>query len=48
MNYRHYLNITRVSRPIPEQVPSEEDIFGDFFARYGDERTARGTGEQCA
>ena len=23
MNYRHYLNITRVSRPIPERVPSE-------------------------
>jgi sulfoacetaldehyde dehydrogenase len=35
MNYRHYLNITRVSRPIPEQVPSEEEIFGDFFARHG-------------
>lgn len=35
MNYRHYLNITRVSRPIPEQVPSEQDIFGAFFERYG-------------
>jgi sulfoacetaldehyde dehydrogenase len=35
MNYRHYLNITRVSRPIPEVVPSEDDIFGAFFARYG-------------
>jgi sulfoacetaldehyde dehydrogenase len=35
MNYRHYLNITRVSRPIPEQVPSEEEIFGTFFARHG-------------
>ncbi len=35
MNYRHYLNITRVSRPIPEQVPSEEDIFGAFFAQHG-------------
>ncbi|MBT2303016.1 aldehyde dehydrogenase family protein [Variovorax paradoxus] len=35
MNYRHYLNITRVSRPIPEQVPSEQEIFGDFFARHG-------------
>jgi sulfoacetaldehyde dehydrogenase len=35
MNYRHYLNITRVSRPIPEQVPSEEEIFGAFFARHG-------------
>ncbi len=35
MNYRHYLNITRVSRPIPERVPSEQEIFGAFFARHG-------------
>ena len=35
MNYRHYLNITRVSRPIAERVPSEADIFGAFFERYG-------------
>ncbi len=35
MNYRHYLNITRVSRPIPERVPTEQDIFGAFFARHG-------------
>jgi sulfoacetaldehyde dehydrogenase len=35
MNYRHYLNITRVSTPIAENVPTEADIFGSFFARYG-------------
>ena len=35
MNYRHYLNITRVSRPIAEEVPSEEQIFGAYFARHG-------------
>ncbi len=35
MNYRHYLNITRISRPIPEQVPSERAIFGAFFDKYG-------------
>ncbi|MBU1357160.1 MAG: aldehyde dehydrogenase family protein [Gammaproteobacteria bacterium] len=35
MNYRHYLNITRISRPIPEQMPSEEEIFGAFFAKHG-------------
>jgi sulfoacetaldehyde dehydrogenase len=35
MNYRHYLNITRVSRPIPETVPSEREIFGAFFDAYG-------------
>ncbi|GAA4338757.1 aldehyde dehydrogenase family protein [Variovorax defluvii] len=35
MNYRHYLNITRISRPIPERVPSQEEIFGEFFAKHG-------------
>lgn len=35
MNYRHYLNITRVSRPIPECVPSEQAIFGAFFDQFG-------------
>lgn len=40
MNYRHYLNITRVSRPIPEHIPSEEDIFGAFFAKHGVEQLA--------
>jgi len=35
LNYRHYLNITRVSRPIPERVPSEAELFGGYFERYG-------------
>ena len=35
MNYRHYLNITRVSRPIAERVPTEQEIFGTFFDRFG-------------
>ncbi len=35
LNYRHYLNITRISRPIPERVPSEHEILGEFFERYG-------------
>ncbi len=35
MNYRHYLNITRISRPIPERVPSEREIFGTLFDKYG-------------
>jgi sulfoacetaldehyde dehydrogenase len=49
MNYRrHYLNITRVSRPIPEQVPSQEEIFGAFLTRYGAEQCARELGEHRA
>jgi sulfoacetaldehyde dehydrogenase len=35
LNYRHFLNITRIARPIPERVPSEEEIFGRYFAEYG-------------
>ena len=35
MNYRHYLNITRVSRPIPERVPTEDEIFGALLREYG-------------
>ena len=35
MNHRHYLNITRISRPIAEVVPSERDILGDYFDKFG-------------
>ena len=35
MNYRHYLNITRVARPIPERMPSEEDVLGSYFVQHG-------------
>lgn len=35
MNYKHYLNITRLVRKIPERMPSEEQIFGDYLRKYG-------------
>ena len=35
LNYRHYLNTTRISRPIPERMPSEREIFGAYFDKYG-------------
>jgi len=35
MHWRHFLNITRIARVIPEKVPSEEDIFSAYHARYG-------------
>lgn len=34
LNYRHFLNITRIARPIPAVVPAEDEIFGDWLARY--------------
>ena len=35
LNYRHYLNIVRIVRPIPPVEPSVEEIFGEYWARYG-------------
>jgi sulfoacetaldehyde dehydrogenase len=31
ISLKHYLNVTWVSRPIPEDRPSEEELFGDFY-----------------
>jgi hypothetical protein len=28
---KHYMNVTWVSRPIAEDKPSEEELFGEFF-----------------
>lgn len=35
LNYRHYLNITRIVRPTPPREPRVEDIFDDYWRRYG-------------
>jgi sulfoacetaldehyde dehydrogenase len=35
LNVRQYMNVTRVSRPIPERMPAVEDLLGDYFARWG-------------
>ena len=35
MNYRHYLNTTRIVRTIPARVPTTGDIFGDYHAKHG-------------
>lgn len=35
LHWRQYINISRVSRPIAERVPSEREILGDFFDQYG-------------
>jgi sulfoacetaldehyde dehydrogenase len=35
MHWRHFLNITRIARVIPEKVPTEEEIFGAYHARHG-------------
>jgi acyl-CoA reductase-like NAD-dependent aldehyde dehydrogenase len=31
INLKHYMNLTWVSRPIPEDRPSEQELFGEFY-----------------
>jgi sulfoacetaldehyde dehydrogenase len=35
LNYKHFMNITRIVRTIPESKPSEAEIFGAFWKKYG-------------
>jgi sulfoacetaldehyde dehydrogenase len=35
LSYRHFLNITRLARVIPPREPSEDDLWGPYFERYG-------------
>jgi sulfoacetaldehyde dehydrogenase len=35
LNYRHFLNVTHLVVPIAEDKPSEEELFGPHWARYG-------------
>ena len=35
MHWRHFLNITRIARVIPERIPLEQEIFGGYFAKHG-------------
>ena len=35
LNYRHFLNITHLVTTIPEDRPSEDELFGRFWSRYG-------------
>ncbi len=35
LNYRHFMNTTRIVRTIPPREPSVDDIFGDYRKKYG-------------
>lgn len=35
INFEHFLNYTWLSEPIPEYIPSDEELFGDYLAKYG-------------
>ncbi len=36
LNYRHFLNITHLASEIPEDRPDEEELFGEFWRKFGD------------
>ena len=35
LNYKHFLNITHLVTTIAEDKPSEEELFGDYWAKFG-------------
>ncbi len=35
INWKHFLNYTWLSEPIPEHVPTDEELFGDYLAKWG-------------
>ena len=35
LSYRHFINTTKVSRPIPEVVPTHEELLGAYWDKYG-------------
>jgi sulfoacetaldehyde dehydrogenase len=34
LNYRHFLNITRIVRQVPAREPTPDDIFGAYRSKY--------------
>ena len=37
IDWRHFLNYTWLSVPIPEHIPADEELFGDYLAAYGND-----------
>ncbi|OFX36207.1 MAG: hypothetical protein A2W92_16540 [Bacteroidetes bacterium GWA2_42_15] len=35
INWRHFLNYTWLSDPIPEHIPTDEELFGDYLRKWG-------------
>ena len=35
LHYRHFLNMTKVARPIPPRAPTVEEIFADYWGEAG-------------
>ena len=35
LNYKHFINICRLARPIPERRPVDEELWGSYLEKYG-------------
>jgi len=35
VNYRHYMNVTRIARQIAPVEPSLDEVFGDYWRAHG-------------
>jgi sulfoacetaldehyde dehydrogenase len=35
VHWRHFLNYTWLATPLPEHVPSDEELFGDYLRKWG-------------
>lgn len=35
LNYTHFINITHLVKTIPEDKPSEEELFGNYWGKFG-------------
>ena len=35
LSYKHFLNTTHLVRPIPERKPTEDQLFGDYWKKFG-------------
>ncbi len=35
LNYKHFINITHLVTTIPEDKPTEEELFGSYWSKYG-------------
>ena len=38
LNYRHFMNVTRIVRPIPPREPTLQDVFGAYWHKHGIEK----------
>lgn len=36
LSYKHFINISRLSRVIPEVIPTEEQLWGAYLKKYGE------------